>query len=467
MIPALRDRSFGSPDNADFVVRGGRVLTSEGERRASIHILGGTIAKIRAFDDIPSGCPVYEAGESVVMPGLVDTHVHINEPGRTDWEGFSSATHAAAAGGVTTLVEMPLNSMPATTTSAAYREKLDATAGKLWVDVGFWAGLVPGNAPQLCPLWDAGAFGFKCFLVPSGVDEFAQVSEADLRAALPELAELGAPLLAHAESPAVIEVALAKRPKSAPANSYATWLTSRPRDAENEAIALLLRLSREFGARVHIVHLSCSDALSQLQSAKRGGALVTVETCPHYLTFAAEEISDGATEFKCAPPIRERGNREMLWAALGDGIIDLIASDHSPCPPEMKLREQGDFLRAWGGIASLQISLPAVWTQARARGYALTRVARWMCEGPAGLAGLQKRKGAIAAGHDADLVIFDPDAKFRVDPEHLHHRHKLTPYAGRELFGEVQATFVRGQRVFERGAFAAAPTGRVLRRGRQ
>jgi allantoinase len=466
MIPALRDRSFGPPDNADFVVRGGRVLTPEGERRASIHIHGGTIAKIRAFDDIPPGCPVYEAGESVVMPGLVDTHVHINEPGRTDWEGFSSATHAAAAGGVTTLIEMPLNSIPATTTSAAYREKLDASAGKLWVDVGFWAGLVPGNAPQLCPLWDAGAFGFKCFLVPSGVDEFAHVSEADLRVALPELAELRAPLLAHAESPAAIEVALAKRPKSAPANSYATWLASRPRDAENEAITLLLRLSREFGARVHIVHLASSDALSQLQSAKRGGALVSVETCPHYLTFAAEEIAGGATEFKCAPPIRERGNREMLWAALGDGTIDLIASDHSPCPPEMKLCEKGDFLRAWGGIASLQISLAAVWTQARARGYALTRVARWMCEGPAGLAGLQKRKGAIAAGHDADLLIFDPDATFRVDPEHLHHRHKLTPYAGRELFGEVQATFVRGQKVFEQGAFADAPTGRVLRRGR-
>jgi allantoinase len=466
MIPAHLDIFPGSPDNADFVVRSGRVLTPEGERRASVHIHDGVIAKIGAFDDIPPGWPTFEAGESVVMPGLVDTHVHINEPGRADWEGFSSATRAAAAGGVTTLIEMPLNSIPATTTAAAFREKVGVTTGRLWVDVGFWAGVVPGNVTELRPLWDAGVFGFKCFLVPSGVDEFAHVSESDLRVALPQLAELGAPLLAHAESPAPIEVALANLPNSAPANCYATWLGLRPRAAENEAVALLLRLSREFHARVHIVHLACSDAVPQLQSAKSVSALVSVETCPHYLTFAAEEIAGGATEFKCAPPIRERENREKLWAALGDGTIDLIASDHSPCPPEMKLLEKGDFLRAWGGIASLQISLPAVWTEARSHGYALTRVPRWMCEGPAGLAGLQNRKGAIAVGLDADLVIFDPDARFRVDPERLHHRHKLTPYAGRELTGAVEATFVRGQKVFERGVFAAAPTGRVLRRGR-
>jgi allantoinase len=442
------------------------VITPEGEQPASIHILDGMIAKISSFDDIPGGCPLYDARDSVVLPGLVDTHVHINEPGRTEWEGFSTATKAAAAGGVTTLIEMPLNSIPATTTTAAFSEKVAATPGKLWVDVGLWGGVVPGNVSDLRPLWDAGVFGFKCFLVPSGVDEFAYVTESDLRAALSELAALGAPLLAHAELPGPMEAAQAKWLKSASANQYRTWLNLRPRAAENQAIALLLRLSREFNASVHIVHLSSSDAVSALQQAKSRGGSVTVETCPHYLAFAAEEIADGATEFKCAPPIRERENRERLWAALGDGTIDFVVSDHSPCPPPMKLREEGDFLRAWGGIASLQLGLPVVWTEARSRGYALTHLVRWMCEAPARLAGLVNRKGAIAVGCEADLVVFDPDEKFRVDAARLHHRHKLTPYAGRELSGVVEATFVRGQKVFGRGEFAGAPTGRLLRRGK-
>jgi allantoinase len=461
----LPNHSPRSPGDEYLVVRGSRVITPAGERRASIHILQGLITNISAFDDIPGGSSVYEAGESVVMPGLVDTHVHINEPGRTEWEGFSSATQAAAAGGVTTLIEMPLNSIPATTTAASYEQKVNATKDKLWVDVGFWGGVVPGNATELQPLWDAGVFGFKCFLVPSGVPEFAHVTEPDLRAALPELAALGAPLLAHAELPGPIDAATQNAAVGNAPRKYATWLASRPRESEDQAIALLLRLSREFNARVHIVHLASSDAIPQLQSAKSKSPLVSVETCPHYLTFAAEEIADGATQFKCAPPIRERGNRERLWAALGASTIDLIASDHSPCPPEMKLREEGDFLRAWGGIASLQVGLPVVWTEARARGYALTNVVRWMCEGPARLAGLQKRKGAIAVGNDADLVIFNPDTTFRVDPERLYHRHKLTPYAGRELAGVVEATFVRGQKVFEGGNFAATAAGQVLRRG--
>jgi allantoinase len=463
----LSNDSSRFPGDTYLVVRGSRVITPGGERRASIHIRQGLIAKISAFDDIPAGWSVCEAGESVVMPGLVDTHVHINEPGRTEWEGFSSATQAAAAGGVTTLIEMPLNSIPATTTAASYRQKAAAASGKLRVDVGFWGGVVPGNATELRALWDAGVFGFKCFLVPSGVPEFAHVTEPDLRAALPELAALGASLLAHAELPGPIDAAMQNAVAANAPRKYATWLASRPRESEDRAIALLLRLSREFNAPVHIVHLASSDAIPQLQSAKSGSPLLSVETCPHYLTFAAEEITGGATEFKCAPPIRERENRERLWAALGAATIDLIASDHSPCPPGMKLREEGDFLRAWGGIASLQVGLPVVWTEARARGYALTHVVRWMCEGPARLAGLQKRKGAIAVGYDADLVIFNPDTKFRVDPERLYHRHKLTPYAGRELAGVVEATFVRGQKVFERGNFAAAPAGRVLRRGRE
>jgi len=455
-----------TPGAPDFVVRGRRVITTEGERPAAVHIRGGVITAVSAFDDIPAGCVVHEAGESAVMPGLVDTHVHINEPGRTEWEGFATATRSAAAGGVTALVEMPLNSIPATTTAAGFREKIAATVGQLSVDVGFWGGVVPGNAAEIRPLWEAGAYGFKCFLVPSGVAEFAEVGESDLRAALPELAALGAPLLAHAESPGPIEEAVRKRPKGARANQYATWLASRPRQAENEAIALLLRLAEEFHARIHIVHLSSSDSIPQLRQARTRGIRVSVETCPHYLTFAAEEIADGATQFKCAPPIRERENREKLWTALRDGTIDFIVSDHSPCPPAMKLGEGGDFLRAWGGIASLQISLPAVWTQARSRGYALTHVAEWMCRGPARLAGLEKRKGTIAAGCDADLVIWNPDEKFCVDPARLHHRHKLTPYAGRELLGLVETTFLRGRKVFERGDFSAAPEGQVLYRGK-
>ncbi len=448
----------------DLVVRGKRVVMSEGERPAAIHIRGGAIAAVSAFDDVAAGIPVHEAGESVVMPGLVDTHVHINEPGRTDWEGFSTATRAAAAGGVTTLIEMPLNSIPATTTAPAFREKLAAAAGKLWVDVGFWGGVVPGNTAELKPLWDAGVFGFKCFLVPSGVEEFAHVGEAGLRAAFPELVRMGAPLLAHAELPGPIDEAAKSLTRAAP-RRYATWLAARPRAAENEAIALLVRLCREFNARVHVVHLSSSDEIAQIAQAKSDGLPLTVETCPHYLTFSAEDIADGATEFKCAPPIRESENREKLWAALGDGTIDLVATDHSPCLPAMKLAEEGDFLRAWGGIASLQLSLPALWTQARSRSYAVPRVADWQCRRPAQLAGLENRKGAITVGSDADLVIWNPDVTFRVEPALLHHRHKITPYMGRELAGLVETTFLRGRKIYERGEFSPAPIGQILRRG--
>jgi len=451
--------------NPDLIIRGKRVVLPESESAAAIHIRGGAIQAISGFNDIPAGCALHEAGESVVMPGLVDTHVHINEPGRTDWEGFSTATRAAAAGGVTTLVEMPLNSIPATTTAAAYREKLAAAAGKLWVDIGLWGGIVPGNIVELRQLWDAGVFGFKCFLVPSGVAEFAHVGKADLVSALPELVALGAPLLVHAELSGPIEEAVAKLPKSASARAYATWLASRPRAAENEAIALLVQLVREFKAKIHIVHLSSSDALPDLRKAKSGGLAISVETCPHYLTFSAEDIADGATEFKCAPPVRERENSELLWAALADGAIDLIATDHSPCPPAMKLKDEGDFLRAWGGISSLQLGLPAVWTEAQRRGYAVSRVSGWMCAAPARLAGLEKRKGSIAVGCDADLVIWNPEAKFRVDPAQLQHRHKLTPYAGRELAGMVETTFLRGRKIFDRGEFSASPIGQILRRG--
>jgi allantoinase len=452
--------------NTDLIVRGTRVITAEGERAAAIHIRNGVIVGIAPFQEIQPNCDIYEAGDLVVMPGLVDTHVHINEPGRPQWEGFASATRAAAAGGVTTLIEMPLNSIPATTSVPAFQEKIDATDGKLSVDTGFWGGAVPGNAQELHGLWQAGCFGFKCFLVESGVPEFAFVTETDLREALPVLAELGAPLLVHAELPQPIETAKKQKAVGTNPRSYKTWLDSRPRAAENLAINLLLDLAGEFGVSIHVVHLSSSDVLPMLRSARADRLKISVETCPHYLVFTAEDIPDGATQFKCAPPIRESGNRVKLWSGLADGIIDMIATDHSPCPPEMKQQQTGNFLNAWGGISSLQLSLSIVWTEACRRGYSLSLLAKWLCAGPARLAGLQHKKGAIAIGHDADLVIWNPDARFQVDPAKLLHRHKLTPYADRELMGIVETTFLRGQKIFERGELLGSPTGRLLLRGK-
>jgi allantoinase len=451
----------------DFVLRGHRVITREGERPAAIHVRNGVIQAVSDYADVRLGTPIYEAGELAVMPGLVDTHVHINEPGRTDWEGFSTATRAAAAGGITTLIEMPLNSIPATTSTVAFQDKILASSGKLFVDTGFWGGLVPGNTSELRGLWDAGCFGFKCFLVNSGVAEFAHVSESDLRAGLPELSRLGAPLLVHAELQSPIDEAIGRLPADASGRSYKTWLFSRPRSSENDAIAMLLRLAAEYAAQVHIVHLSSAEAISQLKRAKSANLPVSVETCPHYLTFAAEQIPDGATQFKCAPPIREAENREQLWAGLADGTIDMIATDHSPCPPQMKELNIGDFMRAWGGIASLQLSLPAVWTEAKSRGYSLGNLAGWLCEGPAKLAGLATKKGRIAAGCDADFVLWNPEAKFLVDEDKLHHRHKLTPYHGRELAGRVVTTFLRGKKIFDNGEFIGAPFGQLLLRGQR
>ncbi len=430
----------------------------------AIHIRQGRIAKIAAFEELPPGCPIYEAGDSVVMPGLVDTHVHINEPGRTAWEGFATATRAAAAGGVTTLIEMPLNSIPPTTTLQGFEAKLAAASGQLFVDVGFWGGLVPGNVAQLAALHQAGVFGFKCFLVPSGVDEFPNVSEPDLRKGLREIAALGTVLLAHAELPGPIEGAAAGI-QDAPPGRYSTWLRSRPRAAENQAIALLVALARELRARIHVVHLSSSDAVPALREARKEGLPITVETCPHYLCLAAEEIPDGRTEFKCAPPIREQENRERLWEALAEGVIDLVVSDHSPCIPEMKRAGDGDFLRAWGGIASLQTGLPAVWTEMHRRGFSLPHLAEWMCRAPARLVGLEQRKGSIAEGLDADLIVWNPEEVFRLDPSALQQRHKLTPYAQRQLRGTVVATFLRGQKIFDGQAVAPESCGAVLKRG--
>ena len=453
-------------ETPDLIVRGNRVVLPDAAEPApaAIQIGGGAITAISKFDEVPAGAAIFEARDSVVMPGLVDTHVHINEPGRTEWEGFSTATLAAAAGGVTTLVEMPLNSVPPTVTAEAFRVKAAAAAGKLHVDVGFWGGVIPGNADQLKLLWEAGVFGFKCFLVASGVEEFPPVTEADLRAAMPSLAEIGAPLLVHAELPGPMDEA-AKGLKKASPRHYSTWLLSRPPAAEEEAVELILRLGRELGVRIHVVHLSAASALPRLLRAKEETGAVSVETCPHYLSFGAEDIPAGATEFKCAPPIRERANREQLWQALEGGVIDFIATDHSPCLPEMKHTDAGDFLAAWGGIASLQLSLPAIWTSAHARGYPLPRLADWLCSRPARLAGLDGRKGAIAVGHDADLVIWNADEKFRVDASMLHQRHKLTPYLGAELRGAVETTFLRGRKVYDRGQFHSGAIGQILKRG--
>jgi allantoinase len=392
------------------------------------------------------------------MPGLVDSHVHINDPGRADWEGFETATRAAAAGGITTLVDMPLNSIPSTTTVTALEAKRRAAAGRCHVDVGFWGGVVPGNAKDIEPLARAGVLGFKCFLSPSGVDEFDHVSEADLREAMPIIAATGLPLLVHAEWPALLR----EPERRADPRSYSTWLDSRPSTAEQAAIDLLITLAAQTSARVHIVHLASADPLASIGGARAGGLPITVETCPHYLTFAAEDVADGDTALKCAPPIREREHRERLWRALADGHIDLIATDHSPAPGKIKHIEDGNFLEAWGGIASLQISLPVVWSGAADRGIPIERIAQWMSAAPARLAGLDARKGAIQPGHDADLVIFDPDREMIVDASRLYHRHAVTPYDGARLRGVVMATMLRGAIVFEHGDCIGPATGKTI-----
>jgi allantoinase len=451
--------------NPELVIRGRRVVTKHGIDPASLHITRGFISSISIFEDVPSGCELIEAEpDSVIMPGLVDTHVHVNEPGRTGWEGFETATRAAAAGGVTSIFDMPLNSIPATTSLKDLQTKLVAASGKLHVDTGFWGGVVPGNTGELAPLWEAGVVGFKCFLIHSGVDEFPNVTAEDLRQAMPELARLGAPLIVHAELPGPVEAACCGAPR-AETSSYDTFLNSRPRAAENEAVALMISLARETGCRIHIVHHSSADALPLLRRAKQFDLPLTVETCPHYLYFAAEDIPDGATEFKCCPPIRERENCEQLWEALRDGTIDLIVSDHSPCPPDMKLREQGDFMKAWGGISSLQLRLPIIWTEASRRGFGLPQLVEWLCTAPAQQVGLGLLKGAMKEGADADIVIWNPAEEFTVAPEMMHHRHKLTPYAGEVLRGQVEKTFVRGQIVYDGGEFGVGPVGRALLRG--
>jgi len=442
-------------------IRSRRVVRPDGTGPGAVVIEDGRIAAVVGWGETPAGVPLEDVGESALLPGLVDTHVHVNEPGRTEWEGFATATRAAAAGGVTTLVDMPLNSIPATTSAAALLEKRGAAEGQCHIDVGFWGGVVPGNTPELGPMKQAGALGFKCFLVESGVDEFGWVGERQLRPAMAELAFLKLPLLVHAEVPGPIDAATAALAGADP-RKYATYLASRPEAAEAEAIKLVVRLLREFPARAHIVHHSAATALPLIAAARAEGLPLSAETCPHYLHFAAEDIPDGATPFKCAPPIRARDNREALWRALGEGTLDLVASDHSPCTPALKALEAGDFERAWGGISGLQLGLAVTWTEAAARGYSLQHLVRWMCEGPARLARLDARKGRIEPGFDADLCVLAPEARFSVAPARLEHRHKVTPYAGAELLGVVEATYLAGRKVFDHGELLGAPAGRLI-----
>ena len=440
--------------------RSTRVLTPDGLAPATVIAEQGLVTAFSRWSDVPPNSELHDFGEAVLLPGLVDSHVHINEPGRTEWEGFETGTRAAAAGGVTTLVDMPLNCVPETINVAALETKRDAAQGKAWVDWAAWGGVVRGNAAALPALARTGVAGFKCFLIHSGIEGFAWVDESDLRPALEVLRGSGLPLLAHAEISDPVNAATASlNAQNADWRKYSTYLASRPDEAETEAIALLIRLAEEFQTPIHIVHLSSARALPIIAAARQRGVPVTVETCVQYLWFAAEEIPDGATEYKCAPPIRGTENRERLWSALENGLIDMVTTDHSPCPPAMKRREEARWDLAWGGIASLGLALPVLWTAMQQRGIKIERVAEWMAAAPARLAGLSGRKGALAPGADADFAVFDPDASWTVTTEDLRFRHKLSPYLGAHLHGRVRETWLRGERIFSDGQFSSAPRG--------
>ncbi|MFE0748390.1 allantoinase AllB [Gordonia sp. NPDC058843] len=439
----------------DLVVRGEQTLTTAGIVAREIGIRDGRVVAIEPLGSGLVGTEVIElADDQVMIPGLVDTHVHVNEPGRTEWEGFDSATRAAAAGGVTTLIDMPLNSIPPTVNVDALAEKRAAAQGKTHIDVGFWGGAIPGNEDDLRGLHDAGVFGFKCFLLHSGVDEFPHLTADEMEADMAKLAEFDSLMIVHAEDSRAIDKA-----PSPEGDEYTRFLASRPRGAENLAIAEVIERARWTGVRAHVLHLSSSDALPMLASAKRDGVKITVETCPHYLTLLAEEVPNGATAFKCCPPIREAGNRELLWEGLLAGTIDCIVSDHSPSTVDLKDPENGDFGVAWGGVASLQLGLSLIWSEAKKRGIDLPQVIEWMASKPADLAGLPT-KGRIALGCDADFAIFEPESAQIVDVNRLHHKNPVSPYDGRALAGVVKGTWVRGQKVdFE------TARGRMLRRG--
>ena len=439
----------------NFAIISHRVLTPKGERPAAILIQEEKIMDVVSISEISSDCPVEDMKNDVVMPGLVDTHVHINEPGRTDWEGFETATKAAAAGGITTLVDMPLNCIPVTTTVDALNQKIAATKNQLWVDCGFYGGLIPDNLQDIESLADAGVLGFKAFLSHSGIDEFPNINEKHLREALPIFANKGIPILVHAE---LENGAIQSEDHS----TYKSFQDSRPKSWENNAVKLLIQLSKEFDARIHIVHLSSADILAEIAQTRNDGYPISVETCPHYLHFSSEHISDGDTRFKCAPPIWESDNKEKLWSGLENGLINFITSDHSPCTAELKNLEVGDFEKAWGGISSIQFTLPVIWTECKTRGYSMDQLINWMSKQPAKFIGKDQQKGQISPGFDADLVCWNPDEKYIIQKEAIHHKNKLTPYEGESLYGVVNATFLRGQKVYENGEFLGNPTGKII-----
>jgi allantoinase len=439
-----------------------RIVTSEGTRPGALLIEGEKIRAICSHSEIPADATIHDHTHHTILPGLVDTHVHINEPGRTEWEGFRTATRAAAAGGYTTLIDMPLNCLPETTTVAALEQKRAAAQNKCFVDWAPWGGAVADNQSHILPLARAGVLGYKCFLIYPGCDGFTMIDQQQLEAALPHIAESGLPLLVHAELAGPIDAA-------APSlinndwRSYKTYLASRPDEAELQAIRLMIRLCRQYKLHLHIVHLSTAQALDDLQKARAEGLPITVETCPHYLHFTAEEIPDGSTLHKCAPPIRASTNREQLWQALRDNIIDMIVTDHSPCPPEMKRTDTGRFDQAWGGIASLSLALSIIHTEASRRGFTLDHIARWMSQAPASLAGLSHKAGVLAPNREANFVIFDTESSYTVTPEKLHYRHPISPYLNETLRGEVQSTWLRGQPVYRNSNFAENPHGREVK----
>ena len=445
------------------VIYSQRVVIGGELRPAALVLEDGQIREVLEVDDLPQDLPARDFGDQVIMAGLIDPHVHINEPGRTEWEGFETATKAAAAGGITTVVDMPLNSSPVTTSPDAFEKKLAATHQKLFVDCGFYAGLVPGNSDQLEALLDAGVLGVKAFLCHSGIDDFPNATEQDLRAAMPILAARNKPLLVHAEL--VDSEGSDDHDGPDTPQNYRAYAAARPQRWELRAIELLLKLVEETGCHVHIVHLAASEALPMLRDARERGLPVTVETGPHYLYFASEEIPDGDTRYKCAPPIRDDKNRRNLLQALQNGDIDLVATDHSPSTPDLKELDSGNLLKAWGGISSLQLLLPVLWTAAKAEGATIVDVARWISSAPARLLGLQETLGTIAPGRPANLVVWDPDKEFTVDADQLHHRHKITPYEGEMLQGVVNTTFLRGEAIFDATrspALLPAPTGHPI-----
>jgi len=442
-----------------------RVVTPDGVRPAAVLVEDGLIRGVVAPEQLPQSSEALDFGDMAILPGLVDSHVHINDPGRSDWEGFETATRAAAAGGYTLLVDMPLNCLPATTSVAALRAKRDAAKARCRVDWSPWGGVVEANQQDLEALAAEGVPGFKCFLINPGIDGFTMVSDRQLQAALPYLARTGLPLLVHAELQGPINSAT-ERLAAADWSSYQTYLQSRPPEAELAAIEMLLGMCRKCRFHLHIVHLSASQALPMLRAARSEGLAVTVETCPHYLHLTAETILDGATLCKCAPPIRSSQNRERLWQGLRDGTIDMVVTDHSPCLPEMKRLAEGNFKTAWGGIASLSVALPLVYTEASQRGFGLTDIVNWMAAAPAKLAGCHRRKGRVAAGYDADFVVFDTENRFVVSEDTLHYRHPVSPYLGESLRGVVKSTYLRGTLVFENGQFPGKPIGDEIRHQR-